>query len=227
MKRRDCVREGEQNYMRFGTVWDYLDLPGNCSTYAVDVGGQSFGSTYTLDIYRDSACTRRLGRQHDWRAHRDDAGCFDVDDKPTGNLTLLNFKLTCGSSGNGIVVQRYSGAACTGTKTDKKAFPSQFYMVTWAELDSQLFMGKCQDLRDGTYGKFRKPLNSDGYMWPDCAQFAKNGFLSKASNATFQYRIFPGNISTVRNAHAWQTRLHWPVWMLIGMLIICPLRCQH
>lgn len=193
----------------------------NCSTYAVDVGGAPKGPTYTLDIFSDSSCVRRTGRQHDWRSYVDDKGCFDVLDKPTGNLTTMNFKLMCGSSGTGVVVQQFSGTACTGSMTEKQGFESKFYLVNWAEFDAYLFMGKCQDLRDGTYGKFRTAVNTQGYQWPDCSKFAKNGFLSAASNQSFQYRIYPGNITTVRNAHAWRIQVHWSARMLIIASFLC------
>jgi len=72
------------------------------------------------------------------------------------------------------------------------------YMVSWAETDSQLFLGKCTDLRDGSYGKMRTPLNHFGYEWPDCSAFAKNGFLISKNPNDGRYRVFPGSIRSCR-----------------------------
>lgn len=192
-----CVNLGGGRIGRFDGPWLRQDWP-NCSGFALDRTVPQAGPSYIMETFYDSTCLTKTPQEYIWRSHLDDINCFDVIDRLTPNQTKHNLKFSCSqNSGNGIVVDYYRREACAGVAESPIAFASEFFLLSWSEIDESLFRGLCTELRDGTFGKFERGLDSDDYRWPGCAHYAMPGY--PASTVVAEYDpVYQGNIGTIR-----------------------------
>ena len=192
-----CAPTGDGKYMAFNKP---IDRYPDCSAQgAVDVGEGSdvaYEARYSMQFYTDNACqnlhpvTNTSTFQYNkfqWRVYRGTQHCLDYIDKTDRgpsftsvviNQDMMNLKLFCGNIdglGNGIMLERHSGAACTGSTSDAMYWRDGFAPMNLYILQD-FFNGECV-VWGNMFVKFDERWDSLHY--PDCSQYAcKSGYCS-------------------------------------------------